>query len=320
MYESGMITGKSSKRPLPARVSCRVAMSSAYSIRRFAVVLLVWVAALAPLQAETTVDATNRWAWGAQIGWLDFRGDGTNGVVLGEYSCSGYAYAAHVGWISLGHGPTNGYQYSNASSNDWGVNHDGLGNLSGFAWGAQIGWISFETNYGKPRLDLQTGLLDGHVYSAAAGWISLSNAYTLVQTETLAPGPDNDGDGIPDAWEIAQTGGTNTLSGSGQDSDNDGLSDAEEYVADTSPTNPASALLLSSLSITGNTVALSWDSRPTRFYAVEQATTLDPVADWEDSGLGVQPPDAGSTTSREYPEASFTNRFLRVRAIRPLAP
>src|SRR2546423_11446003 len=80
--------------------------------------------------ALTTIDATNQYAYGANIGWMDWRGDTNNGAVIGEYVCSGYIYAANVGWINLGSGsPTNGIQYQNLAASDFGVNQDGFGNL-----------------------------------------------------------------------------------------------------------------------------------------------------------------------------------------------
>src|SRR5690242_8041018 len=97
--------------------------------------------------AATTIDAANKYAYGANIGWLDCRGDTNNGAVIGEYVCSGFIYFANVGWINLGSGsPTNGIYYQNLSANDFGVNQDGTGNLRGYAYGANIGWINFETN------------------------------------------------------------------------------------------------------------------------------------------------------------------------------
>src|SRR6516165_8348208 len=141
-----------------------------------------------PARAATTIDPANKYAYGANIGWTDWRGDTNNGAVIGEYVCSGYIYAANVGWINLGSGsPTNGIYYQNFSANDFGVNQDGLGNLRGYAYGANIGWINFE-NTGAPLLDLKTGKLSGFIYSANCGWISLSNALAFVQTDTIAPG------------------------------------------------------------------------------------------------------------------------------------
>ena len=141
------------------------------------------------LHAGTTIDSFNRYAYGANIGWMDWRGDTNNGVVIGAYVCSGYIYSANVGWINLGSGsPTNGIRYQNLSAGDFGVNNDGLGNLSGYAYGANIGWITFEQTYGQPKVSLLTGQMSGYVWSANCGWISLSNAVAYVQTDTISPG------------------------------------------------------------------------------------------------------------------------------------
>src|SRR5436190_12441654 len=71
--------------------------------------------------AVTTINPTNKFAYGANIGWMDWRGDTNSGAAIGEYVCSGYLYAANVGWINLGNGtPTNGIQYRNVSANDFG--------------------------------------------------------------------------------------------------------------------------------------------------------------------------------------------------------
>jgi hypothetical protein len=81
---------------------------------------------LAGEAAAATINATNRHAYGANIGWLDARGDAANGAVIGQFFCTGHVWSANCGWISLGNGPTNGWQYGNAAAADWGVNHDGV--------------------------------------------------------------------------------------------------------------------------------------------------------------------------------------------------
>src|SRR5882724_7575782 len=106
---------------------------------------------LAPVvaHATTTIDATNANAYGANIGWINCRGDVTNGAVVSEFICSGSIYSANCGWISLGGGaPANGIRYQNNSATDFGVNHDGRGNLQGYAWGANIGWLTFTNRDG----------------------------------------------------------------------------------------------------------------------------------------------------------------------------
>ena len=66
------------------------------------------------LHAATTIDAVNKYAYGANTGWLDWTGDSANGAVISQYFCSGYIYSANVGWINLGSGaPANGIQYQN---------------------------------------------------------------------------------------------------------------------------------------------------------------------------------------------------------------
>ena len=42
------------------------------------------------VQAGTTMDATNRYAYAANLGWVDWVADTNNGAVIGEYVCSGY--------------------------------------------------------------------------------------------------------------------------------------------------------------------------------------------------------------------------------------
>ena len=128
--------------------------------------------------SDSSINAIHRYAYGANVGWLDFRGDNIQGAVLGQFYATGYVWSANCGWICLGNGPTNGFAYSNTSVNDWGVNHDGLGNLRGYAYGANIGWINFEEN-GNPTVHLQHGRLSGFIYGANVGWIDLSNTCLL---------------------------------------------------------------------------------------------------------------------------------------------
>jgi len=125
--------------------------------------------AVASSWAATTINPVNKYAYGANIGWIDWRGDTNSGAVIGEFVCSGYIYAANLGWINLGSGsPANGIQYQNLAGNDFGVNQDGLGNLRGYAYGANIGWINFE-NTGAPKVDLKSGRMTGSVWSANCG-------------------------------------------------------------------------------------------------------------------------------------------------------
>jgi len=271
--------------------------------------------------AESTIDLTNKWAWAASASWVNCRVDATNGAVIGQFACSGYLYNPNTGWIHLGSGsPTNGVWYSNAATNDYGVNHDGAGNLRGYAWGESIGWIVFEDS-GAATVDLQTGIVNGLAWGEAVGWLSFSNLQVYVQTRHLDPGPDDDNDDIPDMWEIAKTGSTNVLS-SGQDADGDGVTDENEYTADTHPTNAQDIFRITSLYRANATNAtITWASRPTRLYCTERRGDLNDSTGWvENPVLGPQYPDPGSNTTRTVPDVTLPNEFYRVTAVNPLAP
>jgi hypothetical protein len=276
----------------------------------------------------STINTTNQYAWGANIGWTNWRPDpdatNTTGVIIGEFICSGYVYAANVGWINMGNGnPVNHIQYQNNSATDFGVNYGidstlpGYGILRGYAYGANIGWINFEAT-GNPRIDLFTGNLSGYAYSANCGWINLGEiGGHYLQTDHIAMGVDSDGDGIADAWEYLYFGG---LSHAGAtDTDGDGMSDLQEYLEGTNPTIGTDALRITAYTTNsgGTSSNLTWTSNTLRLYVVETNPDLNPL-NWVDSGLGTIAPDAGTTTMRTIVQSSATKRFFRVRSIRPL--
>ena len=173
--------------------------------------------------AATTIDAANKFAYAANLGWLDARGDTNSGAFVGLNVCSGNLYAANVGWINLGDGtPVNGLAYLNNSAADCGVNRDPAGNLRGYAYGANIGWINFEAT-GAPKMDLVTGNFSGYAYSANCGWISLSNATAYVQSTVNAGNagaavskisniiPPSNGGGIATGAVLTGLGGSGLL-------------------------------------------------------------------------------------------------------------
>lgn len=269
--------------------------------------------------AGTTIDPANKYAYGANLGWINAYADGTNGAVIGVNYCRGYLYAANVGWINLGSGtPANGIQYQNDSAADFGVNHDGLGNLRGYAYGGNIGWMNFEQTHGQPKVDLRTGQLSGQAWSANGGWISLSNTYAHVQTVTLWPGPLAP-NGLPVPWLLTYFGTTNVNPNA--DPTTKGMTIGQDYLAGTNPTNVNSVLRITRTSFTsgGTNVSLTWDSVPTRFYYLQKGVNLT-TPGWTDSGLGLISPSAGTSTTNGFADAYAPARFYRVQAVLPLSP
>jgi len=282
--------------------------------------ILVLASALTDSWSATTIDAVNRYADGANFGWMDWHGAGVdlpNGAIMGEYYCSGHVYAANVGWITLGTGsPTNGISYSNQSGDDFGVNQDGLGNLRGYAYGANIGWINFEA-IGAPRINLLNGRMSGYAWSANCGWISLSNAVAYVQTDHLSPGAIAP-DGLPVAWLLTNFGTTNV--DASVDPTGKGMTIGQDYLAGTDPNNPNSLLRITSGSFSagGTSNVLTWSSAPTRLYYLQKSTDLASGI-WADTGLGLIPPD-GASTVRGITDTNAPTRLYRVRAVLPLTP
>ncbi len=279
-------------------------------------------------RAESTINSTNRFAYAANLGWMDWRADGANGARIGEFICSGYLYAANAGWINWGSGaPANGVRYQNNSAADFGVNRDELGNLRGLAWGANLGWMIFTNRdatggaFEGPKVDLRTGRLTGLVYSANAGWISLSNSMAFLQSDSIAPGADTDGDGLPDAWELSNSANLTEMNAT-SDTDGDGATDVEEYLSDTDPRDPGDQFRITSfiVAVNGTNATVTWLSRPTRYYSIQTRPDLNPGSSWTDTGLGPVPPDSGATTTRALTSVPTPQRFLRVEAQRPLAP
>ena len=290
---------------------------------KIAITSLALLIAVSSLPAATTIDNVNKHAYGANIGWINWQGDVTNGAVIGEYVLSGFIYGANVGWINLGDGtPVNGINYLNNSSTDFGVNAVPSltickADLRGFAYGANIGWINFEGT-GNPQVDLASGALSGYAYGANVGWINLGQGGVIVETDSIKKGIDTDGDGITDAWELSFPGNTlPTLTATG-DRDGDGELDLDEYLEGTNPFDPNSKLRITSYvtNSNGSSSTIIWTSVTSKKYRVQKNPDL--LSSWT-TALDNIVPSAGTTTSSgPLLDSPAGQRFFRVQALNPL--
>jgi Concanavalin A-like lectin/glucanases superfamily len=126
---------------------------------------------------------------------------------------------------------------------------------------------------------------------------------------------DTDGDGIPDAWETRNQLNPEIVD-CDDDADNDGISNLGEYLTDTDPSDPLSALRLTATIVPGNKVRLSWRAVPGRRYEVHYAEDL-----WHIfrplTGAGF--PRVATSTEESFEEAlpagTARTRFYQVRMV-----
>ena len=119
---------------------------------------------------------------------------------------------------------------------------------------------------------------------AGEDWSALLLAH---YAPTDAP-EDGDGDGIPDAWELAHGLNPANPDDAPEDPDADGLSNREEWLAGTEPHDPHSHLQLT-LRRAGHLLDLSWQAKAHRGYVLEQSLTLDPAVWRETQPVSAQP-------------------------------
>ncbi len=137
-------------------------------------ILALWAVGVA--LAAGNIDATNKYAWGTNVGWINFAPD-NGGVTVFSDHLEGDAWGENVGWIRLGtHTGGGTHTYANDAAGTYGVNNDGVGNLSGYAWGTNIGWINFAPTNGGVWADPVTGAFEGYAWGENVGWIRFQNA------------------------------------------------------------------------------------------------------------------------------------------------
>lgn len=121
-------------------------------------------------------------------------------------------------------------------------------------------------------------------------------------------GPDSDGDGLDDVWELQYAEDLNALSGNA-DSDRDGHTDGFEYLANTDPTDANSALRLA-LEVSDTHARLQWSGSTNFTSYLERSSDAETGRVWQSIFTNVP----GISARTNYFDTSLTNQmFYRLR-------
>ncbi len=115
---------------------------------------------------------SSQYAYGENVGWINFKPSKGPGVTVSDANITGYVWAENIGWINLD---------PNDNDPNTGIANDETGQLSGLAWGENVGWINFnpkvpgDSNHYSITID-HDGNFDGWSWGQNIGWIHLASS------------------------------------------------------------------------------------------------------------------------------------------------
>ena len=221
-----------------------------------------------------------KWLDGSNESWLfRIRPDGTLRVnIVPSLNASSWPYGATAALMTVGawHHVAmvyDGAQPANACKLQ--IYVDGIPQTLVFPAGnipaaLTVGTAPATFGLGPTGLRPFSGVLDDVRYYA--------RALPARAIQALAAGSDDqDGDGLPDAWEILHFGATTNASAA-TDADGDGFPDADEYLAGTDPNTPGSFLgvvaISNTVSATATGMVVRWSSVAGKLYSVDRGMSL----------------------------------------------
>jgi len=141
-------------------------------ISQIIAILSLFLLCANPIYAGNIDPENYKYAYGENIGWLNFEPNKGPGVTVYDNRLSGFVWTENIGWINLD---------PNDADPNSGVKNDSTGLLSGFAWGENVGWINF-----NPKVPADAkhygvtinhdGNFAGWAWSENIGWIHLRPA------------------------------------------------------------------------------------------------------------------------------------------------
>jgi subtilisin family serine protease len=152
------------------------------------------------------------------------------------------------------------------------------------------------------------GISSTNVPNNTFGW-GLVDAHAALGLE------DDDGDELPNWWEIAFDLNPTDKDDAGRDADEDGFSNHEEYTANTDPRDPDSGLRMTSVSpLSAGGTTITWITRPdgldgARRYRVYRTTSLTDVT-WTTVASNMPPTGDATVWTDLSPPPS--NAFYRI--------
>ena len=153
-------------------------------------------------------------------------------------------------------------------------------------------------------------ILAVEIHQQAADSSDISFNFELnAERPSAAPDPDTDGDGMRDAWEMANGFAYWDAADAAGDADADGTSNVAEFRLGLAPRNGAQSFRAAMSPAAGGGFTLTWPSAPGIVFTVKRASTLSP-ADWQT--IGSVTAGAGNTATFTDPVAGGSRRFYRV--------
>ena len=176
---------------------------------------------------------------------------------------------------------------------------------------------TFEVRNGKLILNGGVLQVDRFVMTNACAQFIRTGGTLIYGTAVLDPNRDDDGDGVPNGWELSHGRDPLNAADVNADTDGDGQTDLAEFQAGTDPTNSASAFRIVAIAPDGDDIMITWTTVGGKKYAVQFAdgaytngfTEFEPI---------IIAPGTGESTFSVIDPGAVTNgasRFYRVRLV-----